>query len=67
MKNMEAIKFHEANITKKEIKNVLNILDSGWLTTGPAVKKFETNFLKLFKKNYIALLSIHVHQVFSLL
>ncbi len=50
MKNMEAIKFHEANITKKEIKNVLNILDSGWLTTGPAVKKFETNFLKLFKK-----------------
>ena len=44
---MEEIKFHEANITKIEIKNVLNILDSGWLTTGPAVKKFETNFLKL--------------------
>ena len=47
---MKEIKFHKANITKLEIKNTLNILDSGWLTTGPAVKTFEANFLKLFRK-----------------
>ncbi len=49
---MEEIKFHQANITQLEIKNVLNILNSGWLTTGPIVKKFENNFLKLFKKKF---------------
>ena len=47
---MKEIKFHRASITKLEIRNILNVLNSGWLTTGPVVKKFENNFLKLFKK-----------------
>ena len=47
---MKEIKFHKASITNLEIKNVNNVLKSGWLTTGPVVKKFEKNFLKLFNK-----------------
>lgn len=36
--------FHRASITEAEIQNVLQVLKSGWLTSGPRVKEFETAF-----------------------
>lgn len=36
--------FHRASIDEAEIQNVLEVLRSGWLTTGPRVKEFETAF-----------------------
>jgi dTDP-4-amino-4,6-dideoxygalactose transaminase len=43
-------------ITKKEISEVVDSMKSGWITTGPKVKKFEENFKKFVKaKNAVAL------------
>lgn len=47
---MRKIKFHKASINKEEFQNVNKVLKSGWLTTGYQVKKFEKNFLKIFKR-----------------
>jgi dTDP-4-amino-4,6-dideoxygalactose transaminase len=43
-------------ITKKEISEVVDSMKSGWITTGPKVKKFEENFKKyVAAKNAVAL------------
>ena len=47
---MKKIKFHQASITNLERENANKVIKSGWFTTGPIVKKFETNFLKLYNK-----------------
>jgi dTDP-4-amino-4,6-dideoxygalactose transaminase len=38
--------FHRALIEEEEKKAVLEVLESGWLTTGPRVRQFETEFAK---------------------
>lgn len=38
------IPFHRALIETEEINAVLEVLQSGWLTTGPRVKQFEASF-----------------------
>ena len=47
---MKEIKFHKPNIDNSELKNLKRVIKSGWLTTGAEVKKFEKEFLKIFKK-----------------
>ena len=43
-------------ITNKEIAEVVDSMKSGWITTGPKVKKFEENFKKYVRaKNAVAL------------
>jgi len=44
--------FHQPSIDKEEIKEVLDTLKSGWLTTGPKVKKFEEKFAKFIGVKY---------------
>ena len=36
--------FHSAFIDEQDIQAVVDVLRSGWLTTGPQVRKFETSF-----------------------
>ncbi len=36
--------FHRASIEEEEIRAVVEVLQSGWLTTGPRVREFETAF-----------------------
>jgi len=38
------IPFHRASIGQEEIEAVINVLHSGWLTTGQCAKQFEANF-----------------------
>lgn len=35
------IPFSPPDITEKEINNVVEVLQSGWITTGPKTKEFE--------------------------
>lgn len=44
--------FHQPSIDKKEIKEVLDTLKSGWITTGPKVKIFEQKFAKFIGAKY---------------
>ena len=37
--------FHKASIGEKEIREVVDALGSGWITTGPKTKKFEEEFV----------------------
>jgi dTDP-4-amino-4,6-dideoxygalactose transaminase len=36
--------FHRASIEEAEIQSIIDVLKSGWLTSGPRVKEFETAF-----------------------
>ena len=38
--------FHRALIEGEEIQGVLDVLQSGWLTTGPKVREFEASFAR---------------------
>lgn len=38
------IPFHRASIGQEEIEAVINVLRSGWLTTGQCARQFEANF-----------------------
>lgn len=40
----EFLPFHRALIEEEEISAVRDVLQSGWLTTGPRVREFETKF-----------------------
>ena len=40
------IPFSPPDITEKEINNVVEVLKSGWITTGPKTKKFENEIAK---------------------
>ena len=40
------ISFHKPEIGEDEIQSVVETLKSGWLTTGPKVKRFEEMFAK---------------------
>ena len=40
------IPFHRPMIGEDEIRSVVETLESGWLTTGPKVKRFEEDFAK---------------------
>jgi len=52
------IQFAVPSIEDEEISEVVDTLRSGWITTGPKVKKFENNFSKYIDtKNAIALSS----------
>jgi len=42
MENKKNIQFSPPDITDKEIENVIDALKSGWITTGPKTKEFET-------------------------
>lgn len=42
--NTLKIPFHRANIGEEEIEEVVKTLRSGWLTTGPKTKQFESEF-----------------------
>jgi len=44
--------FHKPSIEKEEIKEVVDSLKSGWLTTGPKVKRFEEEFKKFIGAKY---------------
>jgi len=40
----EFLPFHRASIDEAEIQTVIEVLKSGWLTTGPRVREFEAAF-----------------------
>ena len=42
----EFIPFHRPAIDEDEIQSVVETLKSGWLTTGPKVKRFEEDFAR---------------------
>jgi len=42
----EFISFHVPEIGEEEVRSVVETLRSGWLTTGPKVKRFEEDFSK---------------------
>lgn len=44
--NSEFIPFHVPDIGEEEIRSVVETLQSGWLTTGAKVKRFEEDFAK---------------------
>src|SRR5437588_8227633 len=41
---MHAIPFYKPSIGEEEINEVIEVLRSGWLTTGPKTKQFEAAF-----------------------
>ena len=48
------ISFSKPDLGEDEIKNVTEVIKSGWLTTGKKTEKFEKNF-KVYKKSKFAL------------
>ena len=44
--------FHQPSIDDKEIKDVINVLKSGWLTTGPQTMQFEKDFSRYTGSKY---------------
>lgn len=43
---MQLLPFHKPEITDDDVQSVVETLRSGWLTTGPKVKRFEEDFAK---------------------
>ena len=52
MKLKKMIPYSRHNISNEDIKNVLKVLKSDLLTTGPEVEKFEKKLSKQFKSKY---------------
>jgi dTDP-4-amino-4,6-dideoxygalactose transaminase len=48
------IKFASPDITEKEKKKVLQVLESGWLTSGKVVEQFEKNFESFIGHPFLA-------------
>ena len=46
----EFINFSKPSIGEPELKEVTDCLNSGWLTTGPRVSKFESDLKKYLPK-----------------
>ena len=46
---MKRIEFSPPDITGKEIEEVIDTLKSGWITTGPKTKEFESDNISTFK------------------
>jgi len=46
MSKKKFIQFHQSYIQQAEIKEVIDTLESGWITTGPRTKRFEEDFRK---------------------
>lgn len=49
--------FHKALIEEEEIQEVLEVLRSGWLTTGPRVREFESAFAAYVQAEYAVALN----------
>jgi UDP-4-amino-4,6-dideoxy-N-acetyl-beta-L-altrosamine transaminase len=54
---MEFINFCRPCIGKEEIKEVVNTLRSGWITTGPKTQKFEQDFASYVNAKYAVALN----------
>lgn len=55
LKNFEKIKLFEPFFDENEKRNIANVIDSGWVTNGPATNKFEERIKNIIKsKNVIA-------------
>jgi perosamine synthetase len=53
MKKLNYIPFHRPTIPKEVITSIKESLNSGWITTGPKVKKFEQLISKITNKNNV--------------
>ncbi|MGH7992514.1 MAG: DegT/DnrJ/EryC1/StrS family aminotransferase, partial [Limisphaerales bacterium] len=49
---MRSIPFFKPNIGKPEIEEVMDSLQSGWLTTGPKAKQFEQEFASYLQRRH---------------
>ena len=49
---MQNLPFHRPEITDDDVQSVVETLRSGWLTTGPKVKRFEEDFAKYLGCRY---------------
>jgi dTDP-4-amino-4,6-dideoxygalactose transaminase len=49
---MRSIPFYKPSIEKPEIDEVVNCLQSGWLTTGPKTKQFEQEFGEYMQRRH---------------
>lgn len=45
-KRTDFLPFHQYSIGEEEKQSILNSIDSGWITTGPKTKQFESDFAK---------------------
>lgn len=49
---MRSVPFHKPSIGQDEIEEVVDCLKSGWLTTGPKTKQFETEFAGYLQRRH---------------
>src|SRR6476660_1937832 len=49
---MHPIPFYKPSIGEEEINEVVEVLRSGWLTTGPKVKQFESEFARYLEHRH---------------
>lgn len=57
--------FHRSDVGEEEVAEVVEVLRSGWLTTGPKVREFEREFAAMVGLN-MPLLLILVPQLYIL-
>ena len=49
LKNSKKIKFFEPFFDDNEKRNITNVINSGWVTNGPATNKFEEKIKNIIK------------------
>jgi perosamine synthetase len=54
---MRSIPFHKPSIGKPEIEEVVDCLQTGWLTTGPKTKQFEQEFARYLQRQHAVAVS----------